>query len=157
MTRYLLFLFLFSSALQAENLIDNGDFESGRKDWKGDRDIEYETDAETNKVLYFEVDDKPQEIEQEFDAEDYRVFTVTYRVRATDDYQGLGYQIRFVRDSGSSTFYDRSVKAGADWKKEKITYKAVKDSDDLKLRITVIDDDDGEGAILFDDVVLTAK
>lgn len=156
MIRHVLIPLLFCSALQAENLIENGDFESGRKDWKGDRDIKYETEEEKNKVLYFEVDDKPQEVDQEFDAEDYRIFTVTYRVRATDDYEGLGYQIRFVRDSGGSTFYDRSVKAGADWKNEKITYKAMKESDDLKLRVTVIDYDDGEGAILFDDFVVTA-
>lgn len=146
-------LFFMSLGLNA-SLLKNGDFERGTTGWKGDRKVQYEDESEQNKICKLRIGGKDQEFYQVVKAKKFKDIQFKYKVKKSEDYEGRDFQIRFTRDDGSYTFYDRSAKKEG-WNEGSFKFSGFKGSREIKISIVVNSGE--EGYLMFDDIEAVGK
>jgi len=151
-----IFVVISTFAIADEELVENGDFSKGSSRWDGDENVEYETSAEQNKVCKIEVDDDGDlEFHQKFSVDDYKDLFLTFKIRKSEDYEGRGYQVRFIRKDGSYTYMERKLPKNNDWKEMEIKFSDIKRSSHIELRFIVRSGE--SGYLAFDDISVIGK
>ena len=132
----------------------NGDFSKGSSRWKGDENIQFDTPAEKNKICRIELDDdKDIDFYQEIKVKGIKDIMVRYKIRKSSNYDGRGYQVRFVRDDGSYNYFDRAVPKKEGWNEAVVKFKGIGNTSKLKVKFRVLSGD--AGYLAFDDIVVT--
>jgi hypothetical protein len=149
----LLTIVICSFALNASYL-RNGDFQGGSSGWKGDRNVDHESEGSENKILMIEMENDDQTIFQEIKLKREKDLSLTFKVQKSSDYVGRGFSIRFTRKDGSYNFYNRSVKKNG-WNNFKIRFSDINGS--RKLKLSIIVRSGKAGHLSFDDFQITSK
>ena len=133
--------------------LKNGDFESGSTGWKGDKRVTQESPENDNKVCRIKVDNDDQEFYQTIKVKKAKDIYFSFSAKISEDYEGRGISIRFTRENGSYTFYDRSIDS-TEWSKIEIKFSDIR-SEELKVSIIVRSGE--EGYMDFDNFDLVAE
>lgn len=141
--------------LHAENMLKNGDFQGGTTGWKGDRKVLEEAAGSKNKIARVEAGRKPQSFSQTIDIKKEKTLVLTFRVRKSADYAGLGYSVRFKRRDNSYTFFERVVDEEDGWQEVTIRFLDLQDSRKIELSVVVLPGE--KGYLEFDDFAVEGK
>lgn len=146
-------LLLATGTLHANELLRNGDFTRGTVSWKGDRKV---VDEDENKYAVIDLDQKKAKalIQEKLNTKNVRDITLSFRYRTSENYDGGGITLRYVREKGGSTFRTIRLQPTKEWKTYQWDFNNSKQSDELTLRIEVLR---GTGSIQFDDFSAIAK
>lgn len=98
-----------------ENLVENGDFEQGKKHWEGDKEIVFETPREVNRICKIKVSGSSSEFHQKFYVTGFNHLTVRFRVKASRGYKGEGINIKIAQQDGGSISVRRSLEPNNEW------------------------------------------
>jgi hypothetical protein len=137
-----------------DELLRNGDFSRGKSGWKGEGKVT--EDDKENKYIEIRVDAKDilDFYQEDLDVKNVKDLVLTFRYKTSADYSGRGFQLEFVRPTGGFTYRTVSIQSTPEWKSYTWNFARTKDSDELTLRIKILE---GDGEIMFDDFSVTAK
>ena len=139
-----------------ENLLDNGDFEKKKARWKGDGSVEVVEAG--NKALVLEIDDRKElEIAQKIKTKNLKRVVLTFRCKISEDFDGVGMTLRFVRPDRSSTYrtYAPDRLSRGKWKTYTWDFREIRDERDMIFKIETKTGD--AGSIFIDDLKIVAK
>lgn len=143
----LLLAVVMASGHLAAQSISNGDLSKGAASWRGDRDVQDDPDtaAAGNKVLAVELKkSKSATFSQTVDAGSAKTVTFTFDVKASEDYNGDGFQVKVTRGNGSFQWQDFS-KAGPAWEKQEFVLRNASRKVEFSIEVRA-----GKGKLFFD-------
>ncbi len=135
------------SALHAQNLLINGDFELDKKGWKGDGKILVE---DGKKIWAVECKNSVIEIfDQAFKLKDPDGLKVTFRYKASKDYEGKGFELWLQTEGSLSWFTQFKLQNDGEW--HEATWNFTEEIRNKKPIIS-FKVQPGKGTVYFDDV-----
>ncbi len=138
-----------SSALHGQSLLENGDFEADKKGWKGDGKILVE---DSKKVWAVECKNNTVEIfDQTFKLKDPSGIKVTFRYKASKDYEGAGFELWLQTEGNLSWFTQFKLQNDGEW--HEATWNFAEEIRNKKPTLS-FKVKPGKGTVLFDDVLV---
>src|SRR5204862_4143531 len=131
----------------AAQSISNGDLSKGAASWRGDRDVMDDPDkaASSNKVLAVELKkSKSCTFSQTVDAGSAKTLTFTFDVKASEDYNGDGFQVKITRANSSFQWQDYS-RVGPAWGKQELVFTNASRKVEFSIEVRA-----GKGKLFFD-------
>jgi hypothetical protein len=154
----LIFFVLILSVIsfgEDNNLLQNGDFSKGSKNWHGDIRVTYETSSKKNKVCIVKIKDESFLFYQYAKPKKRTKITLHFRVKRSADYVGKEkYQVRFWHNDRYYTWNKNVPKQAEQWKdvKIKIPFKKCK-----YVKLEIRTKPGVSGFLYFDDFKLIEK
>ncbi|MDR1145561.1 MAG: hypothetical protein LBK71_05430 [Verrucomicrobiales bacterium] len=135
----------------AGNLFRNGDMSNGTMGWQGDRTFATDDD---NRVLVVKAKkNSEQAFSQSIKTDKLKDVIFKFRYK-TADYKGRGLELRVRRNDNSYTYRDQDLTADGKWHDMTWNFSQVRDHANVVFVITV---KEGQGTVLFDDIIAVEK